>query len=111
MDGGERLLGLLEPGESLVATALATDSILAVTDRRVIVAISSRTVLALPFADLRRVEFDLEKVRPATLVIVPDLLAREPYVLIIPADQLESAGRVLAFIGERLSKPETTTGT
>jgi hypothetical protein len=58
--------------------------------------------LNLPIEDLRRVEFDIEKGRPATVVIVPEAATIEPQVLLIPDDQLEAAAQALAVIAARL---------
>ena len=98
---------VLEPGEQLQIRAPATEAVLAVTDRRLIVADPSRVALAVPFEALRRIQFDIERRRPATLVIVPDHPGDEPQVLSIPAPEYEAATRALAAIGREFARLET----
>jgi hypothetical protein len=99
----ETLVQFLEPDEEVQAVARAADAVLAVSDRRLLVAAGERLALSLPIAELRRVQFDIEKGRPATLVIVPEAATVEPQVLAIPAEQLEAAAQALALVGERLA--------
>jgi hypothetical protein len=73
-----------------------------VTDRRVAVAEEERIALDLPFAGLRRIQFDIERERPATLVIVPEHPSHEPQVIAVPPDRYREVTRALALIGERL---------
>jgi hypothetical protein len=98
------LLDALEPGEEVRAKAAATDAVLAVTDRRVVVAAPARVALAVPIVGVRRIQFDIEQRRPATLVIVPEEPENEAQVLTIPADQYEAAGRALVILGQDLAK-------
>ena len=102
-DHDDPVLRLLEPGERLHARAEATDASLIVTDRRVAVAINDRLAMAVPFTSLRRVQFDIERGRPATLVLVPDRPADPPQVLAIPPTQYAVAVEALAVIGQRLA--------
>ena len=67
---------ILEPGEQIRVTTRAKDAILAVTDRRLVVAASDRIALATALTEIRRIQFDIERSRPATLVIVPGAGAR-----------------------------------
>jgi hypothetical protein len=73
-------------------------------DHRISVMSSDRTVLDLPIRQLRRIQFDIERGRPATLVIVPEHPANEPQVVIVPPDQYVAAGRTLAHLGQRLAE-------
>ena len=98
------VLAALEPGEELRHRARATDAILAVTDRRLVVAARERVALAVPFQSLRRIQFDIERDRPATLVIVPEMAHDEPQVLSIPADSYAEAAEALVAIGQRLAR-------
>jgi len=91
---------LLEPGEQLYAQAEATDASMLVTDRRVAVAVNERLTMAVPFEDLRRIQFDVERDRHATLVLVP---ADPPQVLVIPPDQYAAVGEAIALIGQRFA--------
>jgi hypothetical protein len=54
---------------------------------------------------VRRIQFDIERTRPATLVIVPEHPAQEPQVLAIPNTELSQAAAALSFIGERIADP------
>jgi hypothetical protein len=94
----------LEPGETVQAVARAASASLLVTDRRVAVADDDRIALDVPFAGLRRIQFDIERQRPATLVIVPEHPSNEPQVLAVPPDRYAEVTRALAVIGERLYK-------
>ena len=94
----------LAAGEDLVATARASDAEILVTNARIAVAAEDgRLAMDLPIEELRRIQFDIERVRPATLVIVPDEAGREPQVLSIPPEQIEATTQALAFIGKRLA--------
>ncbi len=97
------VLKLLEPDEVLHAQASAEDAVMLVTDRRLAVARTDhRFDLDIPFEDLRRVQFDIERSRPATLVLVPESPAAPPQVLSIPPDQYEATAEALALIGQRI---------
>ena len=92
----------LEPGETVQVLARASDTSLLVTDRRVAVAEGDRVALDVPIKGLRRIQFDIERERPATLVIVPDHPAHEPRVIAVPPERFDEITRALAFIGSRL---------
>jgi hypothetical protein len=99
------IVRILGDGEELVVSARARDADMVVTSARIAVATDDgRVAMDLPIEDVRRIQFDIERTRPATLVIVPDESAREPQVLTIPSEQLDAAAQALAFIGKRLSK-------
>lgn len=92
----------LEPGETVQVLARAATASLLVTDRRLAVADEDRLALDLPFDGLRRIQFDIERERPATLVIVPEHPAQEPQVIAVPPERYEEVTRALALIGSRL---------
>jgi hypothetical protein len=98
-----KLLAALEADEELKAQARARDAALAVTNRRVLVAANERLALSVPFEELRRIQFDIERSRPATMVIVPEQPHDEPQVLAIDPEEYDSAAEALAFIGRRLA--------
>jgi hypothetical protein len=102
------VLHALEPGEELRYKARATEALLAVTNRRLVVADRERIALAVPFQRLRRIQFDIERSRPATLVIVPEMSHDEPRVLSIPPEGYGEAAQALVAIGEKLAKAEAT---
>jgi hypothetical protein len=90
-----------------------------ITDRGVTVTVSIRTraiswlperptshwiALIVRLDQVRRIEFDLDADRVATLVIVPDQPSDEPQLLAIPADQVAAAAAVLVFVAGRLGR-------
>ena len=98
------LLGdLLEPGEVVELQAQAGDTTIAVTNRRLAVLDAERVALAVDIDHIRRVQFDIEKTRPATLVIVPERPDDAPQVLAVPAEQYEPVAAALVSIGRRLA--------
>ena len=80
----------LRPGERVQAYIPVASTEIVVTDQRLAV------------ADEERLALDIERDRPATLVIVPDHALDEPQVLAIPPDQLPAVAEALAYIGQRL---------
>ena len=73
---------LLDPSESVHIEARAEDALVLVTDKRLAVASRpDRFDLDIPFDGLRRVQFDIERTRPAVLVIVPEHPTDPPQVL------------------------------
>jgi hypothetical protein len=99
-----QVLELLEPDEQLRTRARTGEAVLAVTDRRLVVAAPGRIALAIPFNGLRRIQFDIERDRPATMVIVPEMAHHEPQVLAIPPDQFRAAADALVTIGHQLAR-------
>lgn len=93
----------LEPGEQVRVQARSTEAVLAVTDRRLVVAAGPRIALAIPFDGVRRVQFDIERSRPATLVIVPEHASHEPQVLAIPPEQYRAAADAIVALGQMFS--------
>ena len=93
---------VLDPAETVHVKAKASDAVLAVTNRRLVVVAPPRPTLAVPFEGLRRIQFDIERERPATLVIVPEHPANEPQVIAVPPDRFDEVTRALAIIGSRL---------
>jgi hypothetical protein len=96
---------ILEPGEQIRAMTRANDAIMAVTDRRLLVAAGDRIALATPLTEIRRIQFDIERSRPATLVIVPEQARDEPQVLAIAPDEYHTAAEALVTLGLALSEP------
>jgi len=95
---------ILQPGEVLEGHADANGSIIAVTEERLLVAEGDKTVLDIPFDQLRRIQFDIEHHRDATLVIVPEHISNWPVVVTVPPAQLMQTALVLARVGEHLSQ-------
>jgi hypothetical protein len=96
------IMHLLQPGERVELRLDTTSADLRVTDRRLLVTTGDHVLLDIPYQRLRRIQFDIEVGRPATMVIVPHLPVDEPQVIGVPPDSLHRAAELLAFVGERL---------
>ncbi|HEY8237824.1 MAG TPA: hypothetical protein VIF63_00145 [Candidatus Limnocylindrales bacterium] len=96
-------LRLLE-GETVTVLAEAVGAKIVVTDRRLAIAADDRVALDIGFEGLRRIQFDIERTRPATLVIVPEHPAHEPQVLAIPPERYDEVTQALAEVGRRLAE-------
>jgi hypothetical protein len=96
-------LSLLEPDERVEVIAETTSARVFVTDRRVAVATDDRVALDIGFEGLRRIQFDIERQRPATLVIVPEHPSHEPQVLAVPPSRYDDITKALAIIGRRIA--------
>jgi hypothetical protein len=104
-------LRILQPDEEVQVQAPAGDALVVVTDRRMAVANAERLMLDVPIDNLRRIQFDLERDRPATLVIVPERRQDEPQVLAIEPQDYDAIVRALALIGHRFAgAPEEEAG-
>jgi hypothetical protein len=102
----------LDPSERIHVEARAEDGLVIVTDQRLMVARrDGRYDLDIRYESLRRIQFDIERTRPAVLVILPERPSDPPQVLSIPPDQFEVVGQALAVIGERLHSTSPTEGT
>lgn len=98
-------LSFLEPDERVEVIAQTVSARVLVTDRRVAVATDDRVALDIAFDGLRRIQFDIERQRPATLVIVPEHPSHEPQVLAVPPSRYDEITRALAIIGRRIADP------
>ncbi len=85
------------------ALAWVDDSRILVTDRRIAVAQGERVALDIPIENVRRIQFDIEKSRPATLVIVPDSPRDPPQVLAVPVANYEEVAEALAILGRLIT--------
>ena len=105
-------LRLLAPDEMVEVQAPAGDALVVVTDRRLAVANAERLVFDVPIEGLRRIQFDIERKRPATLVIVPEQREYDPQVLAIDPSGFEAIARALVTVGLRFAagKDEQQTG-
>ena len=92
----------LRPDEQIRAHIPTAGTEIVITNLRLAIAEEERLALDIEIAALRRIQFDIERDRPATLVIVPDHPGHEPQVLAIPPEQLEAVADALAYIGQRL---------
>jgi hypothetical protein len=96
------IMGQLRPGETVKAVISAMRTQVVVTDHRIAVAEADRIALDMAIDELRRIQFDIERNRPATLVIVPEHPRHEPQVLAIPPEHFGAVGEALDYIGQRL---------
>jgi hypothetical protein len=94
-------LQLLED-EEVIAHARALEADIAVTNRRLAIVEAERLAMAIDIEELRRIQFDIEKDRPASLVVVPESPSHPPAVLSVPVEQYEPIARALVIIGQRL---------
>jgi hypothetical protein len=99
----EPILKLLKPDEQLQAVAKADEARILVTDRRVAVAVDDRIALDISIDQLRRIQFDIEKSRPATLVVVPERPSDPPQVLAVPKEHYREVAEALAVLGEMMA--------
>jgi hypothetical protein len=97
---------VIESDERLQAVARVIDAVVAVTDRRLVVATGAKVTIDIPWDRLRRVQLDIERDRPATLVLVPQWPSDPPQVLSVPPEAYRPVAQAVAFIGERLSDIE-----
>ena len=99
-------LRILGPDEKVEVRAAAGDTLVVVTNRRMAVANAERLMLDVPIENLRRIQFDIERQRPATLVIVPEHPEDEPQVLAIEPRDYEAIARALVVVGRRFGGGE-----
>jgi hypothetical protein len=99
------VLRTLEPDEEIHVQAQAGENVVVVTDRRLAVASQERLALDVPIDNLRRVQFDIERDRPATLVVVPQRPLDEPQILAVRPAEYEAVAQALVVIGRRLAEP------
>ena len=99
----ERQLHLSEDEELHVATDIE-EGLVAVTNRRVIVRAAERVALDVRIEEVRRIQLDVERGRPATMVVVPHSPDHAPQVLSVPVERLEAVSRMVALIGQRLGR-------
>ena len=101
---------ILRPGEVVETQAVVEESAILVTRERLIVIEGDKTVLDIPFDELRRIQFDIERGRDATLVIVPEHISNWPRIVSVPVGFLRETAAVLARIGERINEDAQKAG-
>jgi hypothetical protein len=87
-------------GEDTALVARTVEGTLRVAAGRLQVMIESRLALDVDVRGVRRIQFDLEQQRPASLVIVPHDPRREPQVLSIPFDEVPRVAEVITHVSE-----------
>ena len=100
----EQVRRILQADEQLQIAARGVDAVVAVTDRRLAVINDQKVLIDTPFDGLRRIQFDIERDRPATLVVVPESARQVPQVLAIPPEEYDAVTQALAIVGRRLAR-------
>jgi hypothetical protein len=87
--------------EKVYAVVEAIGARLSISDQRMTVSLPElgKVLMDMPLEDLRRVQFDIERDRPATMVIVPHQGDHQLQVLAIPRDEIETAAVGLGMVG------------
>ena len=97
------ILGAIAEREPVRAVAKVRDAHVVVTDRRLAVASDARLMLDVAIDNVRRIQFDIERLRPATLVVVPENPIDEPQVLAVRPEEYRRVAEVLVLLGEQLA--------
>ncbi len=97
-------LRAIRPADILAQTS-ADGHVLVVTKKLVRVASDNHVRLDVPIENVRRIEFDIERDRPATLVIVPDRPSDAPQVMSVPPPDYVGVSHALAVLGLEMAKP------
>lgn len=96
------LFDALRPHEEIVEVVQVDGATLILTTDRVAVGADKRLQFDVRIAGLRRIQFDLEAQRPATLSIVPESAETEPSILTVMPYAYDDVARVLAYVGGQL---------
>jgi hypothetical protein len=99
----ESYVGSRLDGDTIRVRGRATNGEFAVTDRRLLVAGPAGVGLDIPFGTLRRIQFDLDFGRPATLAFVSNDPGDEAIVLNIPPEEYAAVAEALLAIGTQLA--------
>ena len=90
--------------EALELRAQIGEAAMIVTEDRLVVVTPERQLLDVPLDEVRRIQFDIERRRPATLVIVPEHASHEAQVLSVHHDYYEDVAGALALVGRRIAE-------
>jgi hypothetical protein len=107
-DAIDPITDALLPGEELRGHAPLVEGTVAVTNERLFVANGSAIAVDITWARLRRVQLDIERQRPATLVVVPEWPTDPPQVLSVPPASYRSVTDLVGLIAERLAAESST---
>lgn len=94
---------VIEPDERVERVIRLADTTVLVTDRRIAVRDAVRVALDVSYDGLRRIQFDVERHRPATLVMVPERPTDEAQVITVEADRIEDVAQAVGLVGVRLA--------
>jgi hypothetical protein len=98
------ILRPIAQAEPVQAVARVRDAHVVVTERRLAVASDVRLLLDVTIDNVRRIQFDIERTRPATLVVVPEHPADEPQVLAVRPEHYRAVADVLVVLGQQLAR-------
>jgi len=98
------VLRIVGENEEIHGRARIGEAEVVVTDQRLLVGNLERLLMDIPIAGLRRIQFDIERKRPATLVIVPEEAEHEPQVLPVPPRYYREVADALVLVGRRLAE-------
>ena len=90
--------------QDILAQANADGHVVIVTDDVLRVGSGDVVKLHVAIENVRRIQFDIERERPATLVIVPDAPSDEPQVIMVDPDDYEGVGHALAVLGMKMAR-------
>ena len=93
------IVAQLSGTETVRALVDGVDGRVVVTDHRLAVTDDRRIALNVELRKVRRIQFDIERRRPATMVIVPDDPLHQAQIVTVPPEQYDAAGSALAYVG------------
>ena len=96
-------LRAIEP-QDIRAQSSADGHLVVLTDDILRVGSGENVALDVPIGDVRRIQFDVERDRPATLVIVPDAAWRQSQVIMVEPEHYEGVAHVIAVLGLMMAK-------
>jgi hypothetical protein len=105
IDGDDPVMRRLARDEAVRGVVDGIGGRLFLTDRRVLVTENGVVTLDVPIENLRLVEFDVERQRPARVIIVPEQPRDPPLELAIEPQQYDEVAAVLAQLGPRIQGP------
>ena len=94
--------------ETVRALVDGVDGRVVVTDQRLAVANAQRVALNVELRKIRRIQFDIERERPATMVIVPDDPRHQAQVVTVPPEQYDAASSAIAYVGRLIHDVAST---
>jgi hypothetical protein len=100
------VLRVVGEDEEIDSRARLGDTEVVLTNQRLLIGTSERLTLDIPITGLRRIQFDIERDRPATLVFVPEEASHEPQVLAVPPAYYRDVAEALVAVGQRLAEIE-----
>ena len=89
--------------QDIRAQASADGHVVVVTDDLLRIGSGDNVQLDVPIEDVRRIQFDIERDRPATLVIVPDAAWRDSQVIMVEPDDYEGVAHAIAVLGSMMA--------